>query len=1405
MRRISLSHTVSYLLAGTAMLGLVAGPLATVAPAAPAAAAGGAAAPEKPAGGTTLIDTLRVQGNDLRTFPRMPRVGSWGLLLGRPDGGPQGAGVQIDKPGQAVAYPTTELLGGPAGTIEFSVLATTPTAADKTGRVLLDSWPAAGNSRWQLALQGTKLVLTMTDEAGKASTIETEVNWPDASPHKITILYDAADLTLSIDGAPRGKVDKAGVPNREPLGLILGNSRELQSPALLAVSDLRLSTAREPVVGATSSSETVADQEVTLKTSQAYQRRLYPLLERLRQQNLVEVNYAYALAYRDINDPERAMQTITPLANDPNNPLRVQAVFLRADLLADTKDYNGAVEQLQVLEGSPDVVTKVRAKVKQAALLFDAGQREESKRMLADILVIYTDLPAINDAYLLIGLDRFNAGDFDGAYRALNQVGKPGAPPRESVAIGTPLEIKVADAKLNARVADIGLPVTVQATSGDKEEVTLKAAFSRGVYMGTIDTALGAPAKDGILQVQGGDKITVTYVDRMGEDGADKVRTITLDTKTDGQIVILSQAALSVYREVQDYQKKNILDDRWELVGKLPKTASAFFRNPDDGTLRKKGTRFDRTFITNIKPGQSIFLELTEPDKDTSANKDSVQVELKTQTGKGIPVTLTETGEHTGIFTATAKTGAAGQAKDGALEVVYNDTVTGRYVDANPAAGSTDPERLSRVTIRSARGTVVAGLEVRDSEEDDHRVFIRAYRVSTNNTPLVVKVEDRDLDNTDEADKVTVKAKAASGAEQAVTLTETGTHTGIFTGVMKVSSEGAADALKVKSGDDISILYQDDESPDGATATQRAYNFKANMAEAATLVIKRQIVEKLKVEKGAKFVSLQTLPKITWEESSVLTPGSVYHVIVNDPDVLVTKAGMVYISVTMKSSNGASVDVPLLAKMDDKTQQTTYEGDFFMRLGDAGSPSRAFFSQTGAVAEIRDEDAYGLWSLPALNAQGKDKVQAVYIEPLGADGAKNVTRTWPIRVAADAQMSVLNMQGNPLELLKPGMPFELQIEDPNGDLTGKRDTLKATITSSTGDKEDLDLLETDIHTGIFSTIVKTAPEGGAATGAKLLTVAFDGKVTISYKDEDTVAGTPADRTLNLTTRPLADAEGVLLTKIYDDPKFEVETLVRLGESLYALGAAELATKKPEPGKPRTNDKIQEAARLMQQVIDRFPTSEYVVESLYLTGKIRREEQKYDEAVKLFKRVIDEYPDSEFVPQALYQLVLLYYDRTDIDQATESAMHLVYGFPKSPLVADAFLRIAEFYYNKKEYLTAAFIYKRVMTRFPDNPRIELINYRMATAYYRAGLAGEAQQLANAIRYYMEFANAYKDHELADDAYYWAANASMKQGNAQQAFNLLTKMLITYPTSDMLAYAKRLRDQIKEEHPGMEAEQ
>lgn len=1381
--------------------------------------------PTAPIVGTTFMDRLKLENAAVRTLPHLPQVGAFSLVIGNPSSGNGGFGVQITAANQAVICPAVGLLGTRTGTIELSVTTVQPSdPAQAQPRVLLDSWPLNGPSRFLLTLQGNKLIFAFTNGSNQTSTLESIVVWSKDSVHTVTIVWDDVDLSLLVDRKVVAKAEKVVMPAQEPLGIVVGNSRDYKSPANLVVSNVRLGNAREPEmpVNAWRQQDVIPNEELSLRMAQGYDRRMYPLLELLRKQGIIEVPFALAQAYSDIGDTARAMQAVTPLSNDEKSPLFTQAIFLRADLYRDALDFNSAYEQLQRLT-TPDrpIGTRIRAQVKQAEILYQQGNKADALQLISDLIAGNVNQKEIDDAFILIGMDKFQQGDYQAAFMSFNNVGLAKAPPRQSVPIGESFEVRVADADLNVRIADIGLPVIAIADSGDRKEVILKPAFSRGVYLGSIETVLGAPdPKDPLLHVRGNDKITIKYIDRLSGNDINVERVYAVNLATNAKLIAMAQSGVDVYQEVLDYQKKNILDDNWEIVGTLPKTAGAFFRNADDGTLRRKGYRFDSRQFSNIKAGQSVFAQLTDPDSDISDAPDTVQVEAATQGGQKKIAELVETGAHTGIFTGIVATTSAGEAKPGALEVGKNDAVIVRYQDPTPAAGTSDAVRLVRIAIKTADGAITCNRQIADPTDDDkdRKVLVTAYRVS-NEGSLLVTVDDRDLDVSDAADIVKVKMVTPDGTEQVVTLKETGAHTAIFASPVKFTTNKAAagdNIVTANAGEQITAVYQDEENS-SAKPTAREFSFRLNNAENATMTLARQIIETVAPPPGASLTTA-TPPKITWEETSVLVPGFVYRVTVVDGDVIPTRAGTFTSKVVLKASNGAMTEVPLNGSVDAKLMAATFTGQVYVRLGDTTMPVRAYFSQTGdesmTLLDIKDDEDVGsqnvrLWSFPALNVQGNSTAQAIYTEPLRGDGQKNQPLTMNLRVAADAEYALLNLKGNPLDSVKPGMPFELHVDDANGDLTTQRDTLKVVITTGAKDRLDFTLTETDIHSGIFSGIVQTvygdAPLADHGADNSTIAVPFNDKILMMYADTVTIAGPAAERVAELPTRPMSEAIGSLMTKVFDEPKFEVETLVRLGESLYAVGAAELKTQKLPANKPRTNDSLQKSARLLQQVIDRFPTSEFMVESMFLTAKVRQEEHKYPEAEKLYTRVIDEYPDSDFVPPALKQLVMLYYEQGNIDRATESAMRLVYGFPKNSLVADAVLKIAEYYYNNKEYMTSAFIYRRLLERFPDIAIADRVSYQMAISYYRAGLAGEPTGYTNAIRFFLEFTEKYKDHELADDALYWAATCYYKQKNIRRAFTLFTKQVITYPDGDMKKFANKKRDEIKAENPMITVEE
>ena len=515
------------------------------------------------------------------------------------------------------------------------------------------------------------------------------------------------------------------------------------------------------------------------------------------------------------------------------------------------------------------------------------------------------------------------------------------------------------------------------------------------------------------------------------------------------------------------------------------------------------------------------------------------------------------------------KTTLEGNPKDGMLEVRKNDIITTRYADQRPAAGTRDPVHSARIIIQSSEGArggridcereVLAPID----EDKTHTVLVQAVRIP-NGTRVQVTVHDRGLDDTDNPDtvKVAFRAydKAVYDAAQTsarpgavpvlpdtppaleITLTETDGHSGEFTGAFIVAATttslptalavtapvapvaGALPRLPVKPGVMVTATYQSldlNEKPIPVSAV-----FRVNVAENAVIGLSRQIIE-LPPPTSATNLTAPTPPKITWMDTDVLVPGSRYRVTVTDGDVVPAVVGTLISKVTVKAADGATAEVPLFGSVDPNTFSTVFTGDLFVRLGDAASPPRAYFSQTGEGAmslidvkeDAEDVSSSTLWSVPALNVQGKDTVTMTYLEPLTADMKPNIPKVSTPRVADDAVIAALDAKGNPLAMLKPGMSFELQVTDPNGDITPKPDTLKVTLASSCGDKLDAVLTETDAHSGIFSETIPTVYAVKSNPTNAIVEVPFDGKITLAYRDEETIIGTPTDRTDRAESAP----------------------------------------------------------------------------------------------------------------------------------------------------------------------------------------------------------------------------------------------------------------------------------------------
>ena len=124
---------------------------------------------------------------------------------------------------------------------------------------------------------------------------------------------------------------------------------------------------------------------------------------------------------------------------------------------------------------------------------------------------------------------------------------------------------------------------------------------------------------------------------------------------------------------------------------------------------------------------------------------------------------------------------------------------------------------------------------------------------------------------------------------------------------------------------------------------------------------------------------------------------------------------------------------------------------------------------------------------------------------------------------------------------------------------------------------------------------------------------------------------------------------------------------------------------------------QEAKKNFQELLNRFPESEYAKEGrqklIFVNENIAAKDMEvaifylkqnqYLAALGRYNKVIEEYPKSKFIAEALYRLVEIYTILGMEEEAEKAASVIVYNYPQSKWYEDSYSLINEEYYKKNK--------------------------------------------------------------------------------------------------------------------------
>jgi len=417
---------------------------------------------------------------------------------------------------------------------------------------------------------------------------------------------------------------------------------------------------------------------------------------------------AYKLMQRaqqllDAGEKDRGVKMFeTVIEEYPRSPIRFQAYLALGRQYIDTRDYAAAIDHLrniEQLQGQEELRGEDRDRYLESLYLrglarFHQREYAPAFSVLRKITNNYPDSTWANKAYYYIGMSHFAQSNWDKAIKALSRVGTfidPESPTLAYAEAGHRFHVRVADGDLPV-LEQMGREVTVTATTaaGDEETILCGPSGSRrDVFTGSILTDPGEPSSgDGTLQIVGGDRITVRYLDDNTLEGEK-------DVPREKSVEVVSSGGLTFTLGTFDslapaaYLGQPLFLRLWDLdrdtgedrntvtlrVASLYKAEQEAFDDaePDDPT-----TEID---IEELLNGGEI--DTDEEEKEQLTVRDQVEV------------TLTERGEQpvrTGVFIGSvpveqALATAAIDRTDDRLAAEVGDRIVATYVDERHIGG----------------------------------------------------------------------------------------------------------------------------------------------------------------------------------------------------------------------------------------------------------------------------------------------------------------------------------------------------------------------------------------------------------------------------------------------------------------------------------------------------------------------------------------------------------------------------------------------------------------------------------------------------------------------------------------------------------------------------------------------
>ena len=323
----------------------------------------------------------------------------------------------------------------------------------------------------------------------------------------------------------------------------------------------------------------------------------------------------------------------------PNTTFSTEAEFGIGETFMAQKVYDQAESVFDKLATSREAEVVVRAEFLRGVLAHRRGDQDEARLIFRNVLDRVPNVELANQALFNLAEVYGSEERYMDQLNLLRTVGRLGRSSKRFHAPGQALSIVVQDSDLGISRGHNKIPVIVRTIPGGDEELVYltSGGAGKGLFRTDLETALGQVKKrDKILQLTGKDQIKCDYPDEFKKE----FKSVPL---SDVEIKIASNAKFEI-------ASQKIVDEKEE-------TFSEKLAREEREQDREQNRRTQARPKNQVKPGNQVFIKVTDPDRDLSDDLDTVMVKLTADSGDQVQVPVKETGPHTGIFEGTAQTG----------------------------------------------------------------------------------------------------------------------------------------------------------------------------------------------------------------------------------------------------------------------------------------------------------------------------------------------------------------------------------------------------------------------------------------------------------------------------------------------------------------------------------------------------------------------------------------------------------------------------------------------------------------------------------------------------------------------------------------------------------------------------